>query len=673
MSTPKKKPICKVCPKRKPCVKKEEPFVLEEEYIEPEIEIEDEDEQEEEESIYLDEESCKEIATAGYVLDDVEEKKKEKPPFFCGQAPKSRYENVLPADVTNDHQEEAAEKETIIDHMSALRVTSEPFCKRLPVIIGTIGPSCTEVHQIEDLLDCGMNVARINMSYGDRCCQLNAIHNFKLAADNFIQKIGMYVPIGLMMDLKGPEIRTGRICKLYACDPDNPRIFIEKNSIIKITTEITYVDKITPTLIYVDFPLFPQHVRPGMKIYIDDGYISLIVQKVNEIDLIALVECEGYLGNYRPVHVPMVPLDLPPLTNIDMEDIDLALEEEFDFIALSKIENAEAVYTLKSKLIESLLLQRKFREKPIMIFSKISNFQALKNIDEIIEATDGIIIQRGDLGLDIPPEKVYVAQREIIGKCNMVNKPVIICTQLMKSMTTHLLTDRSHIFDVGSCIEDGADGICLTGETAIGKFPSQVVEQTHNILREAEAADSRKYHFKELTDKLKPPIEPIVAVAMASCIISQKIKATAIIVLTTSGKSAQLISWFRPRCVVLAVTNFERTARQLHMWRSICPIIYNGPCLKNNWFANLDLKFQYGITFGKEVGFIEAGDPLILVSGYGRHTSFTNCIRIVYASTEPGIYLQHSKEFYNNIYLQRNCPRTCNDGPCNKNNKNPKT
>lgn len=666
-----KKPICKVCPKKKPC-KTEPRVVVEEEEEEEEViyelpveEEETEEEETEDEVPCLEEESCKDIVTAGYVVDEIiSRKKKEKPSFFCPKGPKSRYKNMLPIDATNDHQHKAFVTKTVIDHLSALRVTSEPFCKRQPAIIGTIGPSCSEVNQIEDLLDFGMNIARINMAYGDRCCQLNAIRNVKLAIKNYNARVGFKIPVGLLMDLKGPEIRTGRICRLYACDPENPQILIENGSIVKLTTEITFVDKCTPNLIYIDFPMFPQHVRPGMKIYIDDGSIQLIVQKVNENDVITSVECDGYLKNYRPVHVPMVPMGMPTLTNIDVEDIDLAIEEEFDFIALSKIENADVLHTLKSKLIEGLLIARKLREKPIMILSKISNFRALRNIDEIIKASDGIIIQRGDLGLELPPEKIYVAQREIIAKCNLANKPVICSTQLMRSMIRRPLIDRSHIFDVACCIEDGADGVCLTSETAIGDFPCEAVDLTHNVLREAEAADSRKYHFKELSEKLSTPIEPIIAIGMSACIVAEKIKATAIVVLTSSGKSAQIISWFRPRCVVLAVTRYERTARQLHLWRCICPLIYNGPCVKNNWFSNMDQRFQLGITFGKEVGFIQPGDPLVLVSGYGKNTAFTNCLRVVYASTEPGIFLEHSKEFYNNIYMQRNRSKTDKTEPC---------
>ncbi|KAK6624638.1 hypothetical protein RUM44_011497 [Polyplax serrata] len=666
MSAPKKKPICKVCPKKKPCqpVKDFEP--LEEGVFELPVEEEEIVEEEETEDECLEEESCKQIATAGYVLDEIPPKKKERKSFFAPDELKARYENMLPLDVTNDHQHEASLRTTVIDHMSALRVTSEPLFKRQPAIIATIGPSCTEVSQIEDLLDAGMNIARINMAYGDRCCQLNAIRNFKQAVKNYCGRIGMKIPVGLMMDLKGPEIRTGRICKLYACDPENPQILIEKSSVVKLTTETTYSDKCTPTLLYIDFPLFPQYVRPGMKIYIDDGSIHLTVRKVSETEVITFVEAPGYLGNLRPVHIPMVPLDMPALTNIDAEDIEFGVEEEFDFIAVSKIENADVLHSLKSKLVECLLMAKKLRERPIMVLSKISNFQAVRNIDEILEVSDGVIIQRGDLGLDLPPEKVYVAQREIIGKCNLANKPVICCTQLMRSMTRRPLIDRSHIFDVASCIEDGADGVCLTGETAVGDLPAEVVEQTHNILREAEAANSRKYHFNEITEKLHPPIEPVMAIGMAACIVAEKIGATAIIVLTTSGRSAQIISWFRPRCVVLAVTKFERTARQMHLWKSVCPLIYTGPCVKNNWFTNLDLRFQYGITFGKMAGFIESGDPLVLVSGYGKTTAFTNCLRVVYASTEPGLYLEHSKEFYNNIYLQRNCSSDTKKGPCEK-------
>lgn len=597
------------------------------------------------------------LVTSGNILDDVlEDPKISRRPFLCPWATPMRYENIIPTDVTNDHQYQASVQKTVLEQKCNLTVTSEPDWGKQSSIVATVGPSCHTVEKIESLMRAGANIFRVNMSYGDRCSQQEAINNIKAAAKSFVAKIGFTMAFATIVDLKGPEIRTGRIHRLHVKDPTKPQMMLKAGSTVKLTTDKTFADKCSPKVIYLDYKLFPKLVRPGMKIYMNDGVIKARAESVDKSDVICIIEYGGCLGNRQQVHIPMIPNSLAAITDQDVDDIEFAVKHDVDFIAVPRVQNASTIFDLKGKLIEKLMLAKKQREKPIMILAKISTFQGLQNVNGIIEAADGIIIQRGDLGLEIPLEKVYVAQKEIIGKCNMAGKPVICSTQLMNSMIKHPRANRSEIFDVGGCIHEGADCMSLSAETAIGKYPYEVVSLANHIIREAEAATVQRQFFFELVDTLRPPIEPKVAISIAAVLVAAKIRATAIVVISSSGQTAQILSWFRPRCIVIGITRFERTARQMNLWRAVVPLHYGGPVMFD-WFHDIERQFQYGIAFGKEAGFIRAGDALVLVSAFSRDANFANSLRVVYASTEPEIFIQHAKEFYDVLYLERDDTR----------------
>jgi len=270
------------------------------------------------------------------------------------------------------------------------------------------------------------------------------------------------------------------------------------------------------------------------------------------------------------------------------------------------------------------------REKKILIISKIENQQGMQNLDEIIRASDGIMVARGDLGIEIPTEKVFLAQKSMIARCNKHGKPVICATQMLESMVKKPRPTRAESSDVANAVLDGADCVMLSGETAKGDYPLDCVQTMANICKEAEAAVWQKQTFIDLMQKTTPPIEAAHTIAIAAVEASTKCLAAAIVILTTSGRSAHLISKYKPKCPIIAVTRGGQTARQAHLYRAILPLVFQEERL-TDWLKDVDARLQFGIDFGKASGFIRTGDPVIVVTGWKQGSGFTNTLRIVTA------------------------------------------
>jgi len=266
--------------------------------------------------------------------------------------------------------------------------------------------------------------------------------------------------------------------------------------------------------------------------------------------------------------------------------------------------------------------------KNIKIISKVENQQGLHNIDEIIEKSDGIMVARGDLGIEIPPEKVFLAQKQITARCNRAGKPCICATQMLESMTTKPRATRAEISDVANAVLDGADCTMLSGETAKGDYPLECITTMAKTLMEAEAAIWHKNLFRDLVSLQPTPADATHAVAISTVEAATKALASVIICLSTSGRSAHLISKYRPRCPIITVTRFEQTARQCHLFRGVLPLIYKGD-VDSDWLKDVDNRVQFGIQFGKSRGFIKSGDPILIVTGWKSGSGFTNTLRVV--------------------------------------------
>ncbi|CAG9836450.1 unnamed protein product [Diabrotica balteata] len=430
----------------------------------------------------------------------------------------SMAQNVLP------FQLQALDKKNHLDHLCALDINSRASFIRLSGIICTIGPASRDPEVLVEMMESGMNCARLNFSHGSHEYHAETIANIRKAVEMYSKKIGMPYPLAIALDTKGPEIRTGLLE-----GGGSAEVELVKGQTIKLTTDKAYESKGTKDCIYVDYDNIQKVVKPGNRVYVDDGLISLVVDSIQGSFLTCTVENGGVLGSRK----------------------------------------------------------------------------GMTNLDEIIEASDGIMVARGDLGIEIPTEKVFIAQKAMIARCNKAGKPVICATQMLESMTKKPRPTRAESSDVANAVIDGADCVMLSGETAKGDYPLEI----------------------------PAPLDMAQAIAISAVESANKTLAAAIVVITTSGKSAHLIAKFKPRCPIIAVTRIPQTARQCQMYRAILPLIYEAD-RQEDWLKDVDARLHYGITFGKSRGFVRTGDPVVVVTGWKQGSGYTNTLRIIYVSDE---------------------------------------
>ncbi|KAJ9579833.1 hypothetical protein L9F63_004505, partial [Diploptera punctata] len=517
-------------------------------------------------------------------------------------------------------QLQAADAATQLQHMCALDIDSKASYVRLSGITCTIGPASRDVAMLEKMMDTGMNIARLNFSHGSHEYHGETIANIRQAVVNYSKKLGMNYPIAIALDTKGPEIRTGLLEGSERTSQECEEREVEKSA---VAAHACICRKGNSQTIYVDYDNITKVVKEGNRVFVDDGLISLVVTNVGPNYLVCTVENGGMLGSRKGVNLPGVPVDLPAVSEKDKSDLRFGVEQEVDMIFASFIREASAIKEIRDIL--------EVKGKKILIISKIENHQGMVNLDEIIEASDGIMVARGDLGIEIPPEKVFLAQKAMIARCNKVGKPVICATQMLESMVKKPRPTRAEGSDVANAILDGADCVMLSGETAKGDYPLECVLTMANICKEAEAAIWQRQLFQELcTQSGWNDCKVAHTVAIAAVEASAKCLAAAIIVITTSGRSAHLIAKYRPRCPIIAVTRYAQTARQCHLFRAILPLHYTESPLAD-WLKDVDVRVQFGLNFGKGRGFIKSGDPVVVVTGWKQGPGFTNTMRIVNA------------------------------------------
>ncbi|CAG0889514.1 unnamed protein product [Cyprideis torosa] len=508
-----------------------------------------------------------------------------------------------------------------IEYYCQLDVDSPPFAKRLSGIVCTIGPASNKVDTLSTMIGAGMNIARLNFSHGTHEYHAGTIANVREANKLFNERFKRDFLVGIALDTKGPEIRTGLLEGGASAEVE-----LKVGDTIRITTDEAYADKCTGQMLYVDYANITSVVRPGNLIYIDDGLISVRARQVTSNYIDGAVENGGLLGSKKGVNLPGVPVDLPAVSEKDQQDLLFGVKQGVDMVFASFIRDGQGVRDIRKLLNEA-------GGSKIMIISKIENQQGIHNIDEIIKESDGIMVARGDMGIEIPPQKVFVAQKMIIAKCNREGKPVICATQMLESMVHKPRPTRAEVSDVANAIMDGADCIMLSGETAKGDFPVVCVSTMADIAREAEAVLWNRNVFVEITNMTEEPQDSTHAVSMAAVKASYTCMASAIIVITTSGRSAHLASKYKPRCPIIAVTRFEQTARQCHLWRGVIPCHYQQERV-DDWIADVDKRVRHGIEVGKKGGFVNVGDAVVVVTGWRKGSGFTNTMRIFYVDDQ---------------------------------------
>merc|ERR1719249_633898 len=516
-------------------------------------------------------------------------------------------------------QKKAREASTNIEYVSSLDIYSKAHRMRLSGIVCTIGPVSRSPEILLELIENGMNVARMNFSHGSHEYHGGTIANCREAAKMYKEKHGVDPCLAIALDTKGPEIRTG----LLEGDDGRKELELKAGASIKITTDDDYKEKCTADVLWLDYKNISKVIAPGKRIFIDDGLISVVCKEIADDHFIGTVENDGNLGSRKGCNLPGTDTDLPAVSEKDKSDLLFGVEQGVDMIFASFIRDAAGVAEVKAVLGD--------KGKNIWVIPKIENQQGVKNLDEIIASCEGLMVARGDMGIEIPTEKVFIAQKAMIAKCNRAGKPIICATQMLESMVKKPRPPRAEASDVANAILDGADCVMLSGETAKGDYPATCVKTMAKISKEAEACMWNERFFEDLLRaEGNHGYDSTVTTAITTVLASYKCRASAIVVLTTSGKTAHIISKYRPLCPILAVTRFDQVARQMQLYRGLIPLYYPEP-RPEDWQDDVDHRVQFAVDFGKQKRFVNTGDNVIVVTGWRQGAGATNTMRILQA------------------------------------------
>merc|ERR1711970_244148 len=514
-------------------------------------------------------------------------------------------------------QERAREQATHVEFVSNLNMYSTANKMRLSGIVCTIGPVSREPATLLELIENGMNVARMNFSHGTHEYHAQTMENCRIAARMYKDKYGVDPSLAIALDTKGPEIRTG----LLEGDTGTKEIQLKAGNTIKITTNDDFKEKCTDDVLWLDYKNITKVMVPGKRLFIDDGLISVKCKEVGDDFFIGTIENDGNLGSRKGCNLPGTDTDLPAVSEKDKSDLLLGVEQGVDMVFASFIRNADGVKQIRDVLGE--------KGKNIWVIPKIENQQGIKNLDEIIAVSEALMVARGDMGIEIPTEKVFIAQKAMIAKCNRAGKPVICATQMLESMVKKPRPTRAEASDVANAILDGADCVMLSGETAKGDFPVVCVKTMAKISKEAESCVWNERHFEEfMRMEGNEGYDSTHTVAVSSVLSSYKCKASAIIVLTTSGKTAHIVSKYRPLCPILAITRFDQVARQMQLYRGLVPLYYTEP-RSDEWHDDVDKRVEFAVDFGKKNRFIASGDSVIVITGWRQGSGASNTSRIL--------------------------------------------
>ena len=450
-------------------------------------------------------------------------------------------------------------------------------------IVCTMGPNTDNREIMLELAQNGMDIARFNFSHGTHEEQKERMDLLK----NVRQQVKK--PIAILLDTKGPEIRTGLL-------KDNKVTLTEGQKFI-LTTEEIEGDETRVSISYKDLV---QDIVPGNRILIDDGLIGLVVEEVQGTEIICTVENGGTFSNRKGVNVPNVKINLPPITEKDKADIIFGIGQGIDFIAASFVRNADAIHEIRD------ILKAHGVDEEIAIIAKIENQEGVDNIDSILAAADGIMVARGDLGVEIPEEEVPYIQKMLIHKCNEAFKPVITATQMLDSMIRNPRPTRAEVTDVANAIYDGTDAIMLSGETAMGKYPIDALKTMVNIAKNTEKhldydgmlELKREYRSRGIST----------AVSYAAVATARNLDAKVIVAGTTAGFSVRMVSKFRPKADIIALTPLDRTQRRMQIYWGITS--YVAPM-----DATVDEMLEQAMKIAVEQDIAKAGDAVVITAG----------------------------------------------------------
>ncbi len=470
-------------------------------------------------------------------------------------------------------------------------------------IICTMGPNSDDRELVKALALNGMDIARFNFSHGDHEEQKARLDMLKSVRE----ELGL--PIAALLDTKGPEIRTGLL-------KGGQKVTLKTGQTFTLTTRDVIGDE---TVAHINYDGLNEDVAPGNKILIDDGLIELDVVEVSGADIICRVVNGGDLGQRKGVNVPNVKIKLPALTDKDKEDIRFGIEQGFDFIAASFVRTADAIREIREILNES--------GSTIQVIAKIENAEGIENVDEIIEASDGIMVARGDMGVEIPAEQVPHIQKSIIRKCNLACKPVITATQMLDSMIRNPRPTRAEVSDVSNAVYDGTDAVMLSGETAMGKYPLEALKMMAQICQDTEQYLDREYYRKRRVAVAQ--MQNISnAVCYSSVATAHDLHAKVIIAPSISGFTTRLLSKWRPFTQIIGLSPSATAVRQMQIYWGVKPY-------QAKRSDSTDRLIEDSLDLLKEHQVIEDGDIAIVTAGVVTHANrhepatHTNMMRVI--------------------------------------------
>ncbi len=448
-------------------------------------------------------------------------------------------------------------------------------------IVATVGPSIRTPEMIKKLIELGVNVFRLNMSHGD-----HATHeeNIKLIRE---AEAELKRPVGIMVDLSGPKIRVGRIA--------GDGMQIAQGQKVTLTVEdVEGEDGLIP----VNYKFLPEDVEPGDRILLADGAIELQVEEVRGKLIICRALNGGAISSHKGINVPGKPLSVPSLTEKDRLDVKFAVEHDVDWLALSFVRRADDVLALK-KLLDAF-------NSDIKVVSKIEKSEAVKNIDSILEVTDGVMVARGDLGVEIELERVPIVQKMVLRKALRLGKPSIVATQMLLSMVSNPRPTRAEVNDVANAVFEHADAVMLSEETAVGKYPLEVVKTMDRILRCAELEYSKSHNGLAIERPVNATTAD--AISHAACIMAADLGASCIVTPTHSGFTARMVSRFRPSQVIVSLSPRRKVVRQLCLTHNVLP-------MEICEVDSTDTMFRRVSELLAESGIVKPGDTVIITAG----------------------------------------------------------
>lgn len=451
-------------------------------------------------------------------------------------------------------------------------------------IVCTIGPASSSSQILEKLTRTGMNVARLNFSHGTHEEHAKSIKSVREVS----ARLG--IPLAILQDLPGPRVRTGRLKELEVWLKEGDGFSLTGKQIIGNAHRVS-----------VTFPAFLNDLNPGDTIFISDGAIQLEVISTTDIEAKCKVVVGGLLTMNKGINVPGVKLSIPSITSKDLVDLAFGLEQGVDFVAISFVRESSDVLRVRR------FLQEKGADIPLI--AKIEKHEAVEDIDNIIAQADGIMVARGDLGVEIPLEQVPIVQKEIIRKCSLAGKPVIVATQMLESMIGSIRPTRAEVSDVANAIFDGADAVMLSGETAIGRYPVETVTMMARVVTQVEKTLPYKRILLEKGERVISQTDD--AISYAACHISQQLRAACIVAYTSSGSTAIRVSKYRPEAPILAITPNANVARRLVINWGVQPyLVAKQPNADDVFHEAVQLSLKTGMARSGKLVVITAGIPM---------------------------------------------------------------